>query len=105
MGVTPEMRIPGLIIFSPRALPLAAWMSGLEMGYLKIEEGERPFIRLETDVSDSWILANLTDAQTLAEAKGFETAKEKSAHVHFLAVQSHPESEAFAGFWLLKECS
>lgn len=102
MGVTPEMRIPGLIIFSPRALPLAAWMSGLEMGYLKIEMGERPFVRLETNVSDSWILANLTDKQTIAEAQGFETAKQKARNVHFLAVQSQPESESFAGFWLLQ---
>ncbi|MGF1490314.1 MAG: Tab2 family RNA-binding protein, partial [Prochloraceae cyanobacterium] len=36
-----------------------------------------------------------------AEAKGFEAAKEKANGVHFLAVQSSPESESFAGFWLL----
>jgi hypothetical protein len=103
MGVTPEMRIPGLIIFSPRALPLAAWMSGLEMGYLKVEMGQRPFVCLETDVSDSWILANLSGAQTIAEGEGFEKAKQKAENVHFLAVQSHPKSESLAGFWLMKE--
>jgi hypothetical protein len=101
--VTPEMKIPGLIIFSSRALPLAGWMSGLELAFLKLEGGSRPIVRLETGASDSWILASLTDPKTLAEAKGFEEAKQKAQQVHFLAIQSSPESESFAGFWLLKE--
>ncbi|MGK7874375.1 MAG: Tab2/Atab2 family RNA-binding protein [Xenococcaceae cyanobacterium] len=101
-GVTPQMRIPGLIIFSPRANPLAGWMSGLEMAFLEFEGGSLPRVNLETGVSDSWILANVTDPQTLAEAKGFEEAKKKAQQVHFLAIQSSPESESFAGFWLLK---
>jgi RNA-binding protein Tab2/Atab2 len=29
-------------------------------------------------------------------------AKQQSGQVHFLAVQSDPQSEAFAGFWLLQ---
>ena len=73
------------------------------MGFLQFEGGLRPKIRLETGVSDSWILVNLTNPQTLAEAKGFEEAKQKVGGVHFLAVQSSPESESFAGFWLLLE--
>ena len=102
MGVTPEMKIPGLIMFSKRALPLAGWMSGLELGFLMLEEGKFPRMRLETGVSDSWILANLTDKQTLTEAKNFEIAKQKANNVHFLAIQSDTESDSFAGFWLLK---
>lgn len=103
VGVTSEVKIPGVIIYSSRALPLAGWMSGLEMGYLKLEESSRPILRLETGVSDSWILLNVTNPQTLAEAKGFEATKQKANNVHFLAVQSSPESESFSGFWLLKE--
>jgi RNA-binding protein Tab2/Atab2 len=102
-GVHPEMQIPGLIVFSPRAIPLAGWMSGLEMGFLQLDESSRPIIRLETGASDSWILVNLTNPQTLAEAKEFAQAKKRARGVHFLAVQSNPESESFAGFWLLKE--
>ena len=101
--VSPETRIPGLIFFSPRALPLAGWMSGLEMGFLQFESGTFPTVRLETGASDSWILANLTNPQTIAEAKGFEEAKKKAGGLHFLAIQSNPESESFAGFWLLLE--
>ena len=97
-----DTKIPGLIIFSPRATPLAAWMSGLEMGYLQLETEPLPCLRLETGLSDSWILVNLTSKATVNEAEGFETAKQKANGVHFLAIQSDPNSESFAGFWLLK---
>jgi hypothetical protein len=95
--------IPGLIIYSPRATPLAAWMSGLEMGYLHLENTPRPQLNLETGLSDSWTLVNLTNQATVSEAKNFETAKQKANGVHFLAVQSSSDSESFAGLWLLKE--
>jgi hypothetical protein len=64
---------------------------------------EKPVLRLETGGSDSWILINLTDEGAIAEARNFEQAKEKTAGVHFLAIQTNPEIESFAGFWLLKE--
>jgi len=102
LDISPETTIPGLIIFSPRASPLAAWMSGLEMGYLQLEAVPLPQLRLETGLSDSWILVNLTNQETVTEAKSFEAAKQKANGVHFVAVQSSPESESFAGFWLLK---
>ena len=101
VDIAPDTKIPGLIMFSPRSLPLAAWMSGLELSYLHLEKGDLPRICLETGVSDSWILANIIDQPTLAEAQGFEVAKQQAKGVHFLAIQSSPESESFAGFWLL----
>lgn len=102
IGITPDTKIPGLIIFSPRALPLAAWLSGLDLASIKIDS-EKDRLLLETGVSDRWILANLKDRTLLAEAKGFEQAKQKAQGVHFLAVQSDPQAESFAGFWLLQE--
>ncbi|MDJ0687776.1 MAG: Tab2/Atab2 family RNA-binding protein [Xenococcaceae cyanobacterium MO_188.B32] len=101
-NVTPETKIPGLIIYSPRAIALAAWMSGLEMGWLQLETGTLPRLLLETGVSDNWILVNLTTPQTVAEAKKFDETKDRANGVHFLAVQSSSESDSFAGFWLLK---
>jgi flavin-binding protein dodecin len=103
LDIKAETAIPGLIIYSPRATPLAAWMSGLEMGYLQLEKSARPQLRLETGLSDSWTLINLTNQEIIQQAEDFETAKQKANGVHFLAVQSDPNSEAFAGFWLLKE--
>ncbi|HEY9651786.1 MAG TPA: Tab2/Atab2 family RNA-binding protein [Coleofasciculaceae cyanobacterium] len=110
MGLTPDTQIPGLILYSSRATPIAAWMSGLELAFLKLDSRDVSTERLstarlllETGASDSWILSNIKDSQTLAEAEGFELAKQKAAGVHFLAVQSSPTSEAFAGFWLLQD--
>lgn len=98
-----EAKIPGVIIYSPRAVALAGWMSGLELAFLKFNDSPVPRLLLETGATDSWILANLKSPQILAEAKGFEAVKQQANGVHFLAVQASPETEAFAGFWLLQE--
>lgn len=102
-GVSPDTSIPGMIFFTSRALPLAAWISGLELASVKFESLPKASLILETGVNDSWILANIRDAGTIAEAQGFETAKQKALGVHFLAVQTDPQAESFAGFWLLQE--
>ncbi|MBW4628026.1 MAG: DUF1092 family protein [Brasilonema octagenarum HA4186-MV1] len=101
--ISPETPIPGILIFSPRALPIAGWISGLELAWLKLDDKEEPRLVLETGATESWILANLKNSQTLAEAKSFEEAKQKANGVHFIAVQSNPQEESFAGFWLLQE--
>ncbi|NEU84653.1 Tab2/Atab2 family RNA-binding protein [Nostoc sp. UIC 10630] len=101
--VSPEARIPGILIFSPRALPLAGWMSGLELAFLRFDTSEEPRLLLETGVNESWIVANIKKPQVLAEAKGFEEAKQKANGVHFIGIQSDPKAESFAGFWLLQE--
>lgn len=94
--------IPGVVIFSPRAKPLAGWMSGIEPAFLKFDKSPARLL-LESGGDESWVLANIKDPQIMAEAKGFEEAKHKAGMVHFIAVQSNPQSESFAGFWLLKE--
>ncbi|TVP68526.1 MAG: DUF1092 family protein [Leptolyngbya sp. LCM1.Bin17] len=101
-GVEPDTPIPGLLIFSPRATALAAWMSGLEMAYWRVDAGKSPQLVLETGASESWILAGLPSPALLAEAQAFEAAKAKANQVHFIGVQSSPDSESFAGFWLLQ---
>ena len=103
LDLAPETPIPGLILFSPRALPMAGWMSGIELAFWKVSSESPARLILETGAVESWILANLSDKKMLKEAQEFEKAKEKAQQVHFLAVQSDPQSEAFAGFWLLQE--
>lgn len=101
-GLAPDAPIPGLVIFTSRALPMAAWMSGIELAFLKFMDVP-PRLVLETGADDAWSLANLPKPTLQAEAKNFETAKEKANGVHFLAIQSDPKAESFAGFWLLQE--
>jgi RNA-binding protein Tab2/Atab2 len=101
-GVTPEMEIPGLILYSPRSVPMAAWMSGLEIVGVQYQPAPKSMLLLETGASESWILARL-DGTTQSEAARFETNKQQAKGVHFVAIQSTPDSEEFAGFWLLAE--
>lgn len=101
--LSPETRIPGILIFSPRALPLAGWMSGLELAYLKFDTSLGERLILETGATESWIVANIRTPKLLAEAKGFEAAKQIANGTHFIGVQSDPQAQAFAGFWLLQE--
>lgn len=105
--LTPETRIPGAIVFSSRALALAGWMSGLDLAFLRVEFGSDVSgvgkLILETGANQSWILASFRDEKTRQEAKRFAEAKEKAQQIHFLAVQSDPNAESFAGFWLLQE--
>jgi hypothetical protein len=101
--VSPENRIPGILIFSARALPLAAWMSGLDLAWLRFDNTQGARLILETGGTESWVLANIRNEQVLAKAKDFEDAKQKANGVHFIGVQSNPQEESFAGFWLLQE--
>lgn len=103
LGLNPDTPIPGLIIFSERAMALAAWMSGLELGFLTVETKAPASLVLETGASDRWILANLVNGDLVAEAQRFATAKAQAQNVHFLAIQASTPSESFAGFWLLQE--
>lgn len=98
----PNTLIPGIIIYSSRALPLAAWMSGLELAFLRFNAAP-PQLILETGVSDAWILASLPTPDLQAEIKAFEAAKQQANQVHFVAVQTNPQAESFAGFWLMQE--
>lgn len=101
-GVADEMIVPGLVIFSPRALAMAGWMSGLEMSELRVEASQPPRLILETGNADSWVFAVLNSPQLQQEAEAFEQAKAQANQVHFLAVQADPEAESFAGFWLMQ---
>ncbi|GAB4357211.1 MAG: Tab2/Atab2 family RNA-binding protein [Cyanophyceae cyanobacterium] len=113
LDIAPEATVPGILVFSPRAKAIAAWMSGLEMGFLTIEQQIKPSslssdrvefpdqIILETGVGDRWVFANLPEASLKAEGARFMAAKEQAKGLHFIAVQQKPEEERFAGFWLM----
>jgi RNA-binding protein Tab2/Atab2 len=104
VGVTPEMQIPGLILYSPRSVPMAAWMSGLEVISVRYQPAPKSMLLLETGANESWVLARL-DTKTQQEAARFEANKKQANGVHFIAIQANPDTEEFAGFWLLHEAS
>jgi hypothetical protein len=105
----PETIIAGIIIISGRATALAAWMSGVDPVFIKFERnllGDRSQMQLEASADARWVLANLQspkDQQAIAQGAAFEKDKIKAKGFHFLAVQTSPDVEHFAGFWMLKE--
>jgi hypothetical protein len=99
----PETPIPGVVIFSSRALPMAGWMSGIEPACIKFDPAPQARLILETGGSDSWILGKRIDSSVQTQAAEFEDAKRQAKGVHFLAIQSSPQADDFAGFWLLQE--
>jgi hypothetical protein len=105
----PDTIISGIIIISPRATALAAWMSGVDPVFIKFERnllGDRTQMQLEASADARWVLANLQapkDKEAIAQGAAFEKSKQNSQGFHFLAVQTSPDIEHFAGFWMLKE--
>ncbi|MEA5479993.1 Tab2/Atab2 family RNA-binding protein [Pseudanabaena galeata UHCC 0370] len=105
----PDTIISGIIIISSRATALAAWMSGVDPVFIKFERnllGDRTQMQLEASADAQWVLANLQapkDQEAIAQGATFEEAKQNSQGFHFLAVQTSPDIEHFAGFWMLKE--
>jgi len=109
----PDALISGLIIISSRALPLAAWMSGVDPVFLKFDfkfemGNAKTQLILEAGEDARWILTTLNgtnpkDRKAITQAESFEQAKLNSNGIHFVAIQTSPEVEHFAGFWLLKE--
>ncbi|MBW4577785.1 MAG: Tab2/Atab2 family RNA-binding protein [Aphanothece sp. CMT-3BRIN-NPC111] len=103
LKLTPKTRISGIVLYSPRAVPMAGWMSGIEPAFIKFYAAPQARLLLESGGTDSWILVKRLDVAGQTEAASFEEAKQKAKGVHFLAIQSSPEAEDFAGFWLLQE--
>jgi hypothetical protein len=101
--VPPETVIPGIVIYSQRAIPLAGWMSGLELSALVYEHQPTPRLVLETGLSDRWTLATLGNPALVKEATVFQSQQQAAHNLHFLAVQSNAQSQEFAGFWVLQE--
>ena len=95
--------IPGLVIYSKRAIPLAGWMNGFELGAIAFSKRPKAQLILETGISERWIIANLSNSALSKEAEAFEEQKQAANQLHFIAVQSDPNTESFAGFWILQE--
>ena len=93
--------IHGITLFSKRSDSVAAWMSGLEIAFLRADLISRELI-LETDINTQFIVAPLLDAQK-KEAQIFEKGKAEANGYHFISVQSAPDAEDVQGFWLLRK--
>ncbi|KAF8055656.1 RPA1A [Scenedesmus sp. PABB004] len=92
-----DILVPGVVVFSRRALPLAAWTNGLEISGVKADV-ERSCLILETGVNQRWRYGGWRPSpDSIGEAEGWEEAKAGLGGLHFLAVQPDPDAEDVAG--------
>lgn len=99
--VPKDILVPGMVVFSRRAYPLAAWMGGIELAFIKATM-EKQEIVLECGVNITYKFAQITE-DLKDDARTFQTSKGKTAGLHFLAVQTSAEAEEIDGMWLLCE--
>lgn len=99
----PDILIPGVVVFSRRALPLAAWTNGLEIASVRADV-QRSCLILETGVNQRWKYGSWKpNEDSIGEAEGWEIAKQGVKGLHFLAVQPDPDSDELNGLWLLQD--
>lgn len=104
-NITEETNIPGLVVFSRRAKPLAAWTMGYELAALS-NSFDRACVVLETGINQRWLYAPYPQsALNDMVAKQWEKAKKSADGLHFLAVQENSEALEVEGLWIMQERS
>ncbi|KAG8466283.1 hypothetical protein KFE25_002039 [Diacronema lutheri] len=93
--------VPGLLITSQRAEPLAAWMSGTELASVSADL-ERGDLSLEVGIDTQYMFARLWDLTQREEAAAFMRGCREARGLHFIAVQQSLEDNGVKGFWLLR---
>lgn len=100
-NILKDTMVPGMIVFSKRAYPLAAWISGIELAFIRATM-EKQEIVFECGLSTVYKFAQITD-DIRDEARRFQTARKDTGGLHFLAVQTNADAEEIDGMWLLCE--
>ena len=85
--------VHGITLFSRRADAVAAWMSGLDIAFLKSDLIARELL-LNTDISSQFIVAPLMDAQK-REAQIFEKGKVNIVTINYFIVFHFDKTTCF----------
>lgn len=100
-GVSGDLNVPGLIVFSKRAKALAAWIGGIELAFIRVLQEQREVV-LECGLDTIYRFIQITK-DVKKDVTDFETLKNSANGLHFLAVQQSAESDEVEGMWLLSE--
>ena len=100
-AITPDTLIPGVVVFSERALPLAARLAGVELAQLNVDL-KRDQLYLECSLDTSYVFSNIRSSMR-ADAEAFQAAKRKAEGLHFMAVQPREDDDRVVGFWLMRD--
>ena len=100
-GLVIDQAVPGLRLFSnSRALAMAGWLGGLEPVRLLVDGRQ---LVLEAGQDDRWLVSDLDAAAADAIAGDLARSKELGKGLQFIAIQTNPEEQAFAGFWMMRD--
>lgn len=97
-----DAMVPGLVVFSKRASAIAAWLTGVDLAFVKAVLESRELL-LEVGLDTQYLFARIRTPEQNLEAQLFEEGKGRTAGLHFLSVQTSAEADAPEGFWLLKD--
>ena len=93
--------VPGLRLFSSsRALAMAGWLGGLEPVRLLVEGRQ---LVLEAGQDDRWLVSDLDAKAAEAISNALSESKEIGKGLQFIAIQTSPDEQAFAGFWMMRD--
>lgn len=93
--------IQGVLIFSPRAQNIAAWLASMELSTLKADFNRKQII-MEMGIDNYYLFGTINQIRK-SEAANFEKGKQRLEGMHFVGVQTDPEADGIDGFFLLKE--
>ena len=100
-GLDPSLPVPGIRLFSrQRSLAIAALVAGLEP--VRLEVVGRQLV-LEAGQEDRWLVASLTEAESLTAAEVLAEARQAAGGLQFIAVQPDAEANQLDGFWMLRD--
>lgn len=97
-----DAMVPGLVVFSQRASAIAAWLTGVDLAFVKAVLESRELM-LEVGLDTQYLFARIRTPEQNLEAQLFEEGKGRTTGLHFLSVQTSAEADAPDGFWLLKD--
>ncbi len=96
-----DIQIPGLRLFSKRrALPLSAWLTGLEPVRLIVIKNQ---LLLEAGNEDRWLVTDMGKNYSQSVKDSLLKARTEANGIQFIAIQSSPEEQNLSGFWMLKD--
>ncbi len=96
-----DIQIPGLRLFSKRrALPLSAWLTGLEPVRLVVNKNQ---LLLEAGNQDRWLVTDMSTNYSQSVEESLLKAKTEADGIQFIAIQSSPDEKNLKGFWMLKD--
>jgi len=93
--------IPGLVVYSKRAFPLAAWTNGYELAEISNQAKENCLV-IDLGMNRRWLYGRYgSNEAAKREAEEWEKTKKDAKGIHFLAVQPDDDTYSIEGLWIM----